>query len=286
MIYDCFLYYDEDMLLDIRLNTLADVVDKFVIVESKHTFTGKAKTLNFDISKYEKFSDKIIYVTYDELPKLKKDVPGEYDAWKNEECTRNAIMQGLKHANDDDIILVSDVDEIFRPDVIKQIDTRNICTIFHMDFYNYQFNLQVFNVDGTARLCKLPRATTLKNLKRYFSGEPETFRNFKKHKKNLNFISKMWIKHRTKIISNAGWHFSWIMTPERISEKMSTISHTEYDLPHLNNKEHIIDALTNAKDIWNRDRKMIKQPLNKESFPSYLVDNAEKYKEFILLSQN
>ena len=84
MIYDCFLYYDEDMLLDIRLNTLADVVDKFVIVESKHTFTGKAKTLNFDISKYEKFSDKIIYVTYDELPKLKKDVPGEYDAWKND----------------------------------------------------------------------------------------------------------------------------------------------------------------------------------------------------------
>ena len=71
------------------------------------------------------------------------------------------------------------------------------------------------------------------------------------------------------------------MTPERISEKMSSISHTEYDLPHLNNKEHIIDALTNAKDIWNRDRKMIKQDLKKDKFPAYLVDNADRFKDFI-----
>ncbi|MFP8624472.1 hypothetical protein ACLH01_02985, partial [Enterobacter cloacae] len=124
MIYDCFLYYDEDMLLDIRLNTLNDVVDYFVIVESTHTFTGKPKKLNFDISKFEKFKDKIIYVIYNDLPKLKNGIAGEYDAWKNEAATRNAIMRGLKNAKDNDIILISDVDEIFRPEVIKNINPK------------------------------------------------------------------------------------------------------------------------------------------------------------------
>lgn len=282
MIYDCFLYYDEDMMLDIRLNTLADVVDRFVIVESTHTFTGKPKELNFDIAKYEKFKDKIIYVVFHDRPKLKDGKAGEFDAWANESATRNAIMRGLKDAKDDDIVMVSDVDEIFRPEVAQNINPKYLCTILHMPFYNYQFNLQVFNVDGSERQCKAPRATTLRNLKSYFNGEPEMFRNIKKSELNKDFISKTWFKLRSKIVKNSGWHFSWIMTPERISEKMSSISHTEYDLPHLNNKDHIIDALTNAKDIWNRDRKMAKQELIKEKFPAYLVNNAEKYKDFIL----
>lgn len=68
MIYDCFLYYDEDMLLDIRLHTLANVVDKFVIVESKFTFTGRPKPLNFNIEKFKAFADKIIYVVNDTEP--------------------------------------------------------------------------------------------------------------------------------------------------------------------------------------------------------------------------
>ncbi|KNC90073.1 benzoate transporter [Trabulsiella odontotermitis] len=282
MIYDCFLYYDEDMLLDIRLNTLANVVDRFVIVESRHTFTGKPKNLNFDIAKYEKFKEKIIYVAFTDLPKLKNGTSGEYDAWANESATRNAIMRGLENAKDDDIIMVSDVDEIFRPEIVKQINPKHLCTIMHMPFFNYQFNLQVFNVDGSERQCKLPRATTLRNLKDYFNSEPETFRNIKKSELYKDFISKTWFKFRSRTLKNSGWHFSWIMTPERISEKMSSISHTEYDLPQLNNKAHIIDALTNAKDIWNRERKMVKQELNAEKFPAYLIENAERYKDFIL----
>ena len=282
MIYDCFLYYDEDMLLEIRLNTLYESVDRFVIVESTHTFTGKPKKLNFDISRFEKFRDKIEYVIFEDLPLLKNNAGNEVDAWANEAATRNAIMRGLKDARDDDIILISDVDEIFTPEAIRQINPSHLCTIFHMGFYNYQFNLQVFNTDGCTRLCTLPRATTLSNMKKHFDSEPETFRNIKKSKVFKSFISKTLFKYRSKTIKDAGWHFSWIMTPERIAEKMSSISHTEYDLPHLNNKEHIIHALTNGKDIWNRDRKMVKQPLVAPQFPHYLVENAEKFSSFIL----
>ncbi|MDR9891584.1 benzoate transporter [Pseudenterobacter timonensis] len=281
MIYDCFLYYDEEMLLDIRLNTLAEVVDRFVIVESTHTFTGKPKKLNFDASRFEKFKDKIIYVVYSDAP-IRKPGTDECDAWANEAATRNAIMRGLETATDEDIILVSDVDEIFRPQAIKAINPRHLCTLLHMPFYNYQFNLQVFNLDGSPRQCTLARATTFKNLKHYFGGEPETFRNVKKAKLHRNAITRAWFKWRCNVIKEAGWHFSWIMTPERISEKMSTISHTEYDLPHLNNKEHIIRAITEAKDIWNRERKMIKQDLCPTRFPAYLVENAHKYNDFIV----
>lgn len=279
MIYDCFLYYDEDMLLNIRLQTLNAAVDRFVIVESTHTFTGKPKNLNFDADKYAEFKDKIIYVIFDEPPLLKD---GQCDAWANEAATRNAIMRGLEQAQDNDLVLISDVDEIFNPDVIKTINPGRLCTILHMPFYNYQFNLQVFNPDGSARQCRLPRATRMRNLRQYFGGQPETFRNIKKSGIYNHFISRNWFKLRSSVIKNAGWHFSWIMTPERISEKMSSISHTEYDLPHLNNKAHIVAALTSAKDLWNRDRKLIKQELCVEKFPRYLVENREKYQDFIL----
>lgn len=282
MIYDCFLYYDEDMLLDIRLNTLNDVVDRFVIVESTHTFTGKPKKLNFDISKFEKFKDKIIYVIFNERPIFKQEHPGQYDAWANEAATRNAIMRGLKDAGDTDLILISDVDEIFKPEIIKEINPKQLCTILHMPFYNYQFNLQVFNPDGSARQCRLPRATSMRNLRDHFDSKPETFRNIKKSGLFDDFIARNWFKFRSKVIKDAGWHFSWIMTPERISEKMSSISHTEYDLPHLNNKEHIIKSLIDGKDLWNRDRNLVKQNLSDDKFPAYLVSNKDKYKEFIL----
>lgn len=298
MIYDCFLYYDEDMLLDIRLNTLADVVDRFVIVESTHTFTGKKRQLNFDINKFETFKDKIIYVVHDQEPimKVSEDFNQDreidpwqpevfvVDAWANEAAQRNAIMQGLKYATDDDLILISDVDEIFSPEVVKSLNPSKLCTTIYQNFYNYQFNMQVFNTDGTPRKCKLPRATKYKHLVDFFGGEPESFRNLKRTRsvKNWSWLKWNWFKLNNKIIDNGGWHFSWVMTPKRISEKMSTISHTEHDTPEFNNHEHIMKVIKNAEDIWGRDRKLVKQELRKPTFPDYLVDNQEKFKEFIV----
>lgn len=298
MIYDCFLYYDEDMLLEIRLNTLADVVDRFVIVESTHTFTGKKRPLHFDINKYSQFRDKIIYVVHDKEPITKTSeeshpsrevIPGlpdgmVVDAWANEAAQRNAIMQGLTQANDDDLILVSDVDEIFSPRVVASINPKKLCTTIYQNFYNYQFNLQVFNTDNTPRKCKLPRATQYKNLVNFFGGEPESFRNLKRTRsvKNWSWLRWNWFKVNNSIIENGGWHFSWVMTPERISEKMSTISHTEYDLPEFNNPEHIMKVIKNAEDIWGRDRTLIRQELTIENFPAYIVRNKDKFSAFII----
>ncbi|HDR2748312.1 TPA: benzoate transporter [Enterobacter asburiae] len=298
MIYDCFLYYDEDMLLEIRLNTLADVVDRFVIVESTHTFTGKKRPLHFDINKYSQFKDKIIYVVHDKEPitkaaeeshQAREVIPGlpvgmEVDAWANEAAQRNAIMQGLTQASDDDLILVSDVDEIFSPQVVASINPKKLCTTIYQNFYNYQFNLQVFNTDNTPRKCKLPRATQYKNLVSFFGGEPESFRNLKRTRsvKNWSWLKWNWFKINNSIIDNGGWHFSWVMTPERISEKMSTISHTEYDLPEFNNPEHIMKVIKNAEDIWGRDRTLTRQELTVENFPEYIVRHKDKFSTFII----
>ncbi|MFB6327216.1 benzoate transporter [Pantoea deleyi] len=293
MIYDCFLYYDEDMLLELRLNTLYEHVDRFVIVESLYTFTGKRRDrLNFDIQKFSAFRDKIIYVVNDAIPTIYQHEfvsgssvvkAGETDPWENETIARNAIMRGLDFAHDSDIIMVSDVDEIPRPEALKQFSSRHLCTTLYQNFYNFKFNVQVLNDDGSARLCRLPKMTTMKNLKRFFLGQPELLRNVKRKGTPIRESWWRWklLKLRTRTVRDAGWHFSWVMTDARISEKMATISHTEHNLPEFNNPDHIRRCVEQNIDIWNRPRKMVIRPVTHEFMPAWLVDNQARFSDFI-----
>ena len=122
-IFDCFMFYDEEVVLDIRLNSLKNYVDCFVIVESKFYHNGKKRDLKFDINKYPKFKDKIIYIIQDEEPLNLETVKKEddegiksykliFNAHKRENFHRNLISKGLDKANEDDLIMISDVDEI------------------------------------------------------------------------------------------------------------------------------------------------------------------------------
>ena len=107
---DCFLYHNEDLILDIRVNTLNKFVDKFVIVESKYDHQGNKKKLNFDIKKFNRIRKKIIYLIIDEFPKKMSN-------WERENYQRNFIMKGLEGFDDNDYIIISDVDEI--PNLLK-----------------------------------------------------------------------------------------------------------------------------------------------------------------------
>ena len=122
-IFDCFMYFDEEIILDVRLNTLDKFVDYFVIVESRFTHKGDQRDLKFNINKFEKFKDKIIYLIYEDQPKKIKEIKNHdsddeksikyiFNAVCRENGQRNYIQSGLKKADDDDIILISDVDEI------------------------------------------------------------------------------------------------------------------------------------------------------------------------------
>ena len=128
MIYDCFSYWDEDLLLDLRLNTLDSYVDYFVIVESSFTHKGDKRSLQFNSKKFEKFKEKIIYLVYDNRPKdIKEILSSDNEDIKSEKYISNSILQeneqrnfilnGLKDANQEDFILISELDEI--PDLKK-----------------------------------------------------------------------------------------------------------------------------------------------------------------------
>ena len=111
-IYDCFSYWDEDLLLDLRLNILNDFIDYFVIVEGNKTWQNNFKKLRFDINKLSKFKDKIIYIPVEDMPE--GDNP-----YLRENHQRNCISRGLKNALENDLIIISDLDEIPNPQALK-----------------------------------------------------------------------------------------------------------------------------------------------------------------------
>ena len=112
-IYDCFSYFNEDTILDIRLNTLNEYVDKFVIVEATRDHAGRSKKLNFNINHFRKFKKKIIYIVVNDVPKIAKSIKkGWHPNHARDQFQRNCISRGLLNASDNDLILISDLDEI------------------------------------------------------------------------------------------------------------------------------------------------------------------------------
>ena len=143
-VYDCFTFFNEMDILEIRLNELDEVVDYFVIVESTRTFQKKEKPLylNLDDERIIKFKDKIIHIVVDEFPNFFTywRVP---KTWDYENHQRNAIARGLKNVSPDDIIIVSDVDEI--PSAKKIIENLNLNQpiVFQQKFFYYFLNYAI-----------------------------------------------------------------------------------------------------------------------------------------------
>ena len=110
---DCFMYFDEDLVLDIRLNTLKDKVDKFIIVEATKNHAGENKSLNFRFENFSKFKDKICYIVIEDLPKtVRSPKKGWHENHARDQFQRNSIQRGYKDYNDDDLIMFSDIDEL------------------------------------------------------------------------------------------------------------------------------------------------------------------------------
>ena len=150
-IFDCFMYFDEEVVLDVRLNTLNEFVDFFVVVESKFTHNGVKRQFKFDINKFKKFKNKIIYVQHKYEPskiiKLEdSDNEGTksykliYNAHLRENDQRNYILEGIKQADDNDVILISDVDEIPNFNSIDLTKINNQIIIFEQEIFYYKFN--------------------------------------------------------------------------------------------------------------------------------------------------
>ena len=164
-IFDCFMYYNEDHILDLRLNYLNKFVDHFVIVESIYNHKGEKKGLNFDMKNFQKFKEKIIYIIVDKLPEtLKindnddKDIKNSKyisNGYKRDRFQRDQITKGIKIADEDDLILISDLDEIPNLENLSFSKINNKLILFKqmMCYYKFNLHLKSYNWVGT-RACK------------------------------------------------------------------------------------------------------------------------------------
>ncbi len=293
-IFDGFMFYDEDLVLDLRLNILDKFVDKFVIVESIYTHSGERRKLLFDKKKYINFKNKIDYIVLETQPdnlETVSDKDSEHtknskyimNALKRENFQRNNISKGIVNAKSEDLILISDVDEI--PD-LSGLDLTKIkdeIILFKQNFYYYKFNLILENIPwyGT-KACKF------KNFK-----TPQWLRNVKGKSYPFWRIDTLFSNTKysnIKFINDGGWHFSNMKSAEDIEKKMRTyLHHREYDVKPLGKKK-IEEIIKSKKSIYNlrADMKTEKfdgtqslKATDGSELPNFIKENKEKYRNWI-----
>ena len=290
-IFDCTTFYNEKLLMEARFNILNLHVHKFVVVESVYSHSGNKKKLNFDINDYPDFKDKIEYIVIENEPDdlikdrglLEQSIYKRFNSVKRIEQSYNYMLLGIKDASDDDLIMISDNDEIPNLDLIEFKNSNYNFYIFEQLFFYYRFNLLYDRIKwfGT-KACKkkkLKSFTQLRNLKnkRYSFWRFDTWFNDIKQT-NL------------KIIQNGGWHFTNLKSPKELYEKLINFGHhDEFEISNLtvldlknkiDRKEvfynHLLDKTNPNK--WNDTYKLKK--IDNKFLPDYLVKNYNKYKEW------
>ena len=290
-IFDCTTYYSEDLILDLRFNILNDYVHKFIVVESKYSHSGKPKELYFDINNFKKFKDKIIHLVIEEEPKdIQKindkensSIIKRINSLKRIEQSYNFMNNGIAEADDDDLIVLSDNDEIPNFNSIYFKNVNNNIYIFKQLFFYYKFNLFYDRIPWFgSKACKkknlksFPWLRNLKNKKYPVWRVDSYFSNLKQ--RNVN------------IVEDGGWHFTNLKTPEEIFIKLSNYGHhnefedagvTLEDIKY-NIKNRIVDYdhtldKTQTNKISNGYKLKI---INDNILPEYLVKNKEIYKNW------
>ena len=293
-IFDCFMYFDEDLILDLRLNTLNKFIDYFVIVESIYNHKGEKRKLKFNIKKFKKFNNKIIYLIHNQVPneikKIKKnDSENEintkyiFNAIFRENSQRNYILKGLSKAKDDDIILISDVDEIPNLKKVNFKKLKNKLIFFNQEMFYYKFNLKLpnYNWIGT------------KSCKKKYLKNPQWLRNIKDRKYPFYRLDTFFSDKKfsnVEIVENGGWHFTNIKTAEQIRYKLkSYLHHREFEVNPVT-KNQIEKLIKNRIAIYDlrldkRSQKIGQgsklQKYNLKKLPEYIIDNKKKYKKWI-----
>ena len=293
-IYDCFMYFDEDLLLDLRFNTLNKYVKKFIITEATYTHNGTKKKLKFDINKFQKFKDKITYIVVDEQPpNILKLIDGESKSKKGEKLIlngmardyfqRECLSKGLREAKGEDLIIISDLDEIPNLDQLEVSRVKNNIIIFEQKMFYYKLNLYYKDYTwlGTkaVKKKKLISPQWLRNIKgkNYSKWRLDTFFSKKKYS-NLYFVK------------NGGWHFTCLRTAEDLEKKLLNFAHHyEYEESGLNinnlkqliaEKRVMYDHKADQKEFkWSG--KSILKNIDTNFLPEYVYSNLDKYSDWL-----
>jgi len=294
-IFDCTTFYDENFILDVRFNILDQFVDKFVICESAYSHSGKKKKFNFDISKFERFKHKIVYLKIDHEPKNliykssnnennkenTKDV--RINAIKRIAYQRNFLKEGILDASNNDLIFYSDNDEIPKLNDANLDKIQNKLIFFKQKLFYYKFNLFCDRYDwhGT------------KGCKKKDLIDFEWLRNIKTKKYNFYRLDTIFSKIKytdVKIINDGGWHFSQLKKIDDIYLKL-TNSEDHQEFKNTGKKISDIEDLVNRKVILydhkakSSDFKFGKEfkleTIGLEEMPDYIKKNIDQFREWI-----
>jgi len=268
-IFDCCIYLDEDFLLDLRFNILNDFVDYFVIVESNRTWQNNKKNFNFNTKNFEKFSHKIIYIKIEDMPEAE-------NPWIRENFQRNCITRGLAKANNEDLIIISDADEIPNPEKIKNFDSNKKYGVFEQKQFYYKLNL----LNESNPVWRGSKACIKKYLK-----SPQWLRELKIKRRPFWRLDKINLKYT---IESGGWHFCNLKNPDQLLFKYKNLCEYSDNYAFFNsidekflNKKTIEENINNQKDIIGRNDVFKKQDIN-SSYPKYILDNVSKFKDWII----
>ena len=294
---DCTTYYDEELIIDLRFNMLNQYVDKFIICEAKFSHSGRKKKLNFDINKFSKFKDKILYQVVENEPEnlVYKDYSNKIespDHWRLNSVKRiahqrNQLFEAVnKITDDEDYIMYSDNDEIPNLALFDLKKNKTKFTIFEQDLFYYRFNL----------LCNRIKWYGTRIIKKKYLKSFEWLRQIKPKKYPLYRLDTLFRNDRymnVNIIKNGGWHFTRLISPEKIHEKeMDTEHHDEYRVSEKNpekirdlikrrviDHDHLADSRENK---FGKEFPLIQ--LNIEELPKYIRDNKNKYNNWLDLN--
>ena len=292
-IFDCTLFYDENMILEVRLNMLNEYVDKFVISESEYTHSGAKKKLNFDIKKFSEFKKKIIYLPIRNEPEdliyEKKDngfsekiTDRRVNSIKRIAYQRNKLMEGLSEASDNDFIFYSDNDEMPNFANFDFEANKDKIVMFKQKLFYYKFNL----------FCDLVAWYGTKGCKKKNLISFEWLRQIKPKKYPFFRVDTFFSKTKytnVKIVDDGGWHFTRILSPEDIhSKELNAEHHDEYrlskkDVPKIADlvRRKIINYDFEAKSTEDKFTKEFKlKTLSIDHMPTFLKENVSKYSKW------
>lgn len=248
MIIDAFIFYNELDLLELRLEELYPVVDKFLIVQAYHTFRGIPKPVFFDKKdeRWAKYRDKIDTVTI--------GLSGGKDAWEREAFQRNIISTQAKDAYaPDDILIISDVDEIPRREIVADAERMIAHGPARLEMKMYYYKLNVRKGDWhAAKMLHVRDVTTAEEVRH---------------------------THYDPIVYGAGWHFSYLGDEEFIANKLKAFSHSELDTPEIH--AGIAEAVAERKDLFGRDDLEFAVEAINDSWPNAVKNNPDFWSKYV-----
>jgi len=276
MIFDGFIFFNELDLLEIRLHEMAPVVDRFILVEARQTFQGAAKPLWFEENKarFEPFAEKIIHVVCDFPDDVDKLYPkAESKAWAREYFQRDQIARGLAGARPDDLVIVSDVDEIISAEKLRdalRLRRRGEMTVFEMAFYRYALNRRMKGeVWDRPRMLEVRDFTTAQDVRNavyYASAFLHKIGLWRAHARRRN-RRRCGINCSIRAIKDAGWHISSLGGWDEYRRKLDAFAHEE----------------EKGKAAYHQETAYLKRLMETTEvaplaiMPAYVRENAERF---------